>query len=544
MPTHSSSIVVDPTHVDSGEPPRTGTDAPAPQSEELYRQLFEHNPQPMWVYDLETLRFLTVNRAAVDTYGYAFADFLRMTIKDIRPAEDVPRLLDDVAAKDRADFARAGLWRHRRRDGSLLWVEIFSHYLTYGGRPARLVLAHDVTERKAIEEALRESEQRYRALFNQSPLGVLHFDRDLRVLAANSPLARAVGFTSADALTGFELTGLRDQRILPTLRQALAGERSLYEGPYRATHRDVHVWIAVHVSPITDTQGQVQGGIAVIEEITERKRAEARLAQQARALEQVNATLRQRTQQLEAALGARSRLYAAMNHELRTPISTIMLYNDLLISGAAGPLSPSQQESVEHAQRAAQHLLELVQDVLDLARIEAGRMDIIAEPVSMHELVQDLLDTFQPLVEQLDSSVRMTMPEPDCQVATDAKRVRQIVLNLLANALKFGEGKPISLGCARTPDGGVEIAVTDRGVGIAPEDMERIFDDFVQVGPHAQSGSGLGLSISRRLAELLGGSLSVRSERGQGSTFSLRLPPSPPAGADTRMNSMTMPGSA
>jgi PAS domain S-box-containing protein len=527
---------VDPTRLDPSPSPRPGSDAAASQSEELYRQLFEHNPQPMWVYEMESLRFLAVNRAAVEKYGYTADEFHQMTIKDIRPAEDMPKLLEEVAAKGTAAFDRTGLWRHRTRDGRLLWVEIFSHFLLYAGRPARLVLAHDVSERRAMEEALRESEQRYRALFDQSPLGVLHFDCELRVLAANRPLARAVGMSSPDEMKGFDLTRIRDTRVLPAFRQALAGERSLYEGPYHATHRDVHVWIAVHVSPIIDGSGTVQGGIAVIEEITRRKEAETRLAQQARALEQANTTLRQRTKQLETALGARNRLYAAMNHELRTPITAIMLYNDLLLSGATGPLSPAQQESVQHAQRAAQHLFELIQDVLDLARIEAGRIDIIAETVSIRELVQDLLDTFKPLVERCGSHIQLELPEPNHQVVTDAKRLRQIVLNLLSNALKFGEGRPIALRCTDIPGGGVEIAISDQGAGISAENLESIFEDFVQVGTPSEAGSGLGLSISRRLAELLGGSLHVESEPGRGSTFFLRLPSLPPGDPSRHIN--------
>jgi signal transduction histidine kinase len=132
------------------------------------------------------------------------------------------------------------------------------------------------------------------------------------------------------------------------------------------------------------------------------------------------------------------------------------------------------------------------------------------------------------LAEHRGSVIEMDLAEPEPRVATDARRVRQILLNLLSNALKFGGGRPVVLRCTSVPEGGAKIAITDRGRGIAPEDRERIFEDFVQVGDHRELGSGLGLSISQRLATLLGGTLEVESEPEKGSTFWLTLPPAPP----------------
>jgi PAS domain S-box-containing protein len=530
-------VAVPPDHASTGERAEDPPDRAASRDEErLYHSLFERNPLPMWVFDTESLRFLAVNPAAEEKYGYSASEFLRMSIEDIRPPEDIPRLRRTVAGASGAGIERAsGIWRHRARDGRILWVEIFSHAVTFGGRPARMVLSHDVSERIALEESLRESEHRYRALFDQSPLGVLYFDRDLRVLACNLPLAEALGFDSCDSLIGFDLASLQDQRVLPTLRQAAQGERSLYEGPYRATHRPVRAWIAAHVSPLFDDGGAVDGGVAIIEDITVRKLAEAKLARQARALEQVNQTLRQRTEQLEAALASRSRLYAAMNHELRTPISAIMLHNDLLLGGAVGELNRDQAQSVQYSQRAAEHLLELVQDMLDLARIEAGRLVIVREETSPRDLIEDLTATIRPLAEQRGSSLELRLPLSTPSVVTDPKRVRQIVLNLVSNALKFGAGHPVRVECEEAEGGGVTIAVSDQGRGIATADRERIFDDFVQVGDAAE-GSGLGLSISRRLATLLGGSLDVESEPGSGSTFRLRLPAEAPIVVDNALD--------
>ena len=168
------------------------------QSEEHYRILFHSNPHPMWVFDAETLRFLTVNDAATANYGYSEAEFLAMSIEDIRPLDEVPRLKEQLLRNPATTTTATGTWKHRRRDGTLIDVEVITHGLEYDGRPARLVLAHDVTRRLATERELRDSENRYRTLFEQIPDGVAHAGIDGRVLAANDAWLRMLGYTRED----------------------------------------------------------------------------------------------------------------------------------------------------------------------------------------------------------------------------------------------------------------------------------------------------------------------------------------------------------
>ena len=226
----------------------------------------------------------------------------------------------------------------------------------------------------------------------------------------------------------------------------------------------------------------------------------------------------------EAALAARSRFYAAMSHELRTPINAILGYNDLLLASVYGALSPKQAEGLEGAQRAARHLLELVNDVLDLSKIEAGKMDLVMEEVDVAALLEDLLATVRPLAAEHGSALSCDF-EPDLpRILTDPRRLRQILLNLLSNAIKYGQGGPVTVRCSATDAGGVRSEVVDRGKGIAAEDLPRIFEDFVQLDQASKGGTGLGLAISKRLADLLGGRLEAESELGVGSTFRLDLP--------------------
>ncbi|HEX2718538.1 MAG TPA: ATP-binding protein [Gemmatimonadaceae bacterium] len=288
-------------------------------------------------------------------------------------------------------------------------------------------------------------------------------------------------------------------------------------------------------------------------DVTERVRAEQELKTQAESLARTTAELRvandelqQRQLELERAMSARSRFYASMSHELRTPINAILGYSTLLLENIYGPLNEKQAEGIQRTHKAAKHLLELVNDVLDLSKIEAGKVDLKLQPVSFPDLLEDLFITVRPLADDRGSTLALEHEGGKRVIVTDPRRVRQILLNLLSNAIKFGQGKPIRVRSAAREDGGHEIEVIDQGIGIAPADLERIFDEFVQIGKgaHHQEGTGLGLPISKRLAELLHGSLEVESELGRGSCFRLVLPPDPDHKLDTEESARQAVGAA
>ena len=271
----------------------------------------------------------------------------------------------------------------------------------------------------------------------------------------------------------------------------------------------------------------------IARDVSERKRQEEALRQQAvslarttQELQSVNEQLQARQIELEAAMSARSRFYASMSHELRTPINAILGYSSLLLDNIYGPLTPEQARGIERANKAARHLLELVNDILDLSKIEAGKLELEIQPATFPALIQDLFVTVRPLADEHGSELALDYAgDKPVTLITDPRRVRQVLLNLLSNAIKFGEGKPITVRCQPLEDGGVEVDVTDRGIGIPSEDREKIFDEFVQLSqPNQHQGTGLGLPISRRLAKLLSGSLEVDSQPGEGSTFRLLLP--------------------
>jgi PAS domain S-box-containing protein len=380
------------------------------------------------------------------------------------------------------------------------------------------------------------------SLLEAVPDPIISVDASGCVLSWNPGAEQVLGYGRAEALGKrvSELLGAElqiDEALHETRRDEIRFRRKNGEAgigecivvPVDAAGR--RVW-AVMIHDLTEerrTQDLLESQAAELEaQAAEMEMQAVQLEEHTLQLERVNADLRQRTEELERAASTRSRFYASMSHELRTPINAIIGYNALVLDGIYGAVPEAQQKALERAQRAASHLLDLVNDVLDLAKIEAGRITLQVERVCAPALLTELLDTVRSLADQHGCEITIEGPGVDPEthcIRTDPRRVRQILLNLLSNAVKFGRGEAVTLGWRATEEGGLQFDVVDRGVGIAPEHLERIFEEFTQLETDSAGGTGLGLPISRRLAAVLGGSLTATSVVGEGSVFSLRLPP-------------------
>jgi PAS domain S-box-containing protein len=419
-----------------------------------------------------------------------------------------------------------------------VFVELYLQRRRLADQEQRL---HEV-ERQELElrhmRELLQSEARFRDIVGSAMDAIVAFDSDSKITLLNGAAERMFGATAATSI-GKQITDFfPEQTAIETVtsmcgtaeQQGKLPEQAPHAFMARRTNGETFP-LEASVSCLDSADGRTYTLIA--RDVSERVRHETALQRQAQSLAEsaeeltkLNEELHRRQLDLERAMTARSRFYASMSHELRTPINAVLGYSTLLLERIYGPLNDKQVEGIERTQKAARHLLELVNDVLDLSKIEAGKIDLRLQPVEFPALIEELFVTVRPLADAHGSTLSIESHGTDVmKVVSDPRRVRQILLNLLSNAIKFGNGHPITVVCDRTDDGGVSIEVSDQGDGISREDQEKIFHEFVQLGKtQLQDGTGLGLPISRRLAELLRGSLTVRSTVGEGSTFRLQLP--------------------
>jgi signal transduction histidine kinase/CheY-like chemotaxis protein len=283
-----------------------------------------------------------------------------------------------------------------------------------------------------------------------------------------------------------------------------------------------HVHFDATVSPIVDSDGECTHHVAVKRDITERLAAEARLRATNEELEQA------RDAALEASR-VKTQFLANMSHELRTPLNAIIGYSELLTEEAEDLDQDGLAQDAEKIRNAGRHLLGLINDILDLSKIEAGRFDLYTEPVDVQQLLDEVVATITPLARERGNRVILTNDLAHDAIETDPTRLKQILLNLLSNANKFTEEGTIELSTGIHPEdeGAFFLAVRDTGIGLEEEQLDGLFQPFVQADSSTTrkyGGTGLGLAISQRFAELLGGHIQVESRPNEGSTFTVRLP--------------------
>jgi PAS domain S-box-containing protein len=485
------------------------------QSEERYRLLFDSNPHPVWVYDLESLGILDVNQAAIRNYGYSRGEFLSLTIKDIRPPEDVPALLEDTRYTPK-DGEATGIWKHVKKNGAQIDVEITSHPLEYSGKDARLVVATDITTQKKAVEALRQSEERFRLLISEVvDYAILMLDPEGTVVSWNAGAERIKGYEAREIVGRnfscfYPAEDVERGKPARQLKIALEQGRVEDEG-WRVRKDGSRFWADVVITALHDATGRLRGFAKVTRDVTEQKRAQELMLHA--------------KEEAERASRFKDQFLSTMSHELRTPLNAVLGFSDLLAEERYGPLNDRQRRYVDHIHTGGKHLLRLVSDILDLSKIEAGRMELTREDVKLTSAFTEVISALYPLATK-KSQIILQSVDPDVWVHADAIRIKQILMNLTGNAIKFTQdGGQIKLSASVVEDQ-VLIEVRDNGPGIPPDQQQKIFEAFFRLaqGGNATEGTGLGLAITTRLVELHGSALRVKSEPGAGTCFYFVLP--------------------
>ena len=499
------------------------------QSEEQFRAMFEVAAIGIAQADPQTGRWLRVNQRMCAITGYSAAELLQMRVPEITHPEDRQKdweAFQQVVQGAAPDYHMEK--RYVRKDGSITWVNVNMTVIRdAAGQPARtMATIEDITERKRAEEALRESENKFRSYVERAPVAVLTSDLEGRFLDCNPAATTMLGYDVA-TLSGMSVFDIHPEEDRAVVRQALEGlaRCGRAEGEFRMRRRDGTItWGLLNVTSIGSGHA-----LGYCQDITKRKCAEEQLLAANARLEQAVVQAEGLVVRAEAANRAKSEFLANMSHEIRTPMTAILGFSDLL----ASPNLPyqEQREFLAGIQRNGKALLELISDILDLSRIEADRLTLERADCPLQQIIDDVLSVVQVRAEQkgLALEVDYAFPLPET-IHTDPVRLRQVLTNLIGNAVKFTDrgAVRITVRCTREADGHgqMQFAISDTGIGIPADKIDELFKPFTQVDGSATrryGGTGLGLAISRRLAKALGGDVEVASQVGKGSTFTLTI---------------------
>ncbi|RKZ65652.1 MAG: hypothetical protein DRQ48_11415, partial [Gammaproteobacteria bacterium] len=503
----------------------------------LMHAVLDHSPAAIHLKDLEG-RYLIVNRVWSERIGRVpEAEAIGATIHDFQP----PEVAEELEANDRS-VTEAGkalqCEEHVPQDDGIVHT-----YMTYkfpvaddNGKVFAIGgISSDISDRKQAELKLAKQKEYYETLIGNLNFPAFVIDADHKIVIWNKSCELLTGIQASEVIG----TNEHWRGFYPTERPCLADlvldkdfedVTTLYEThadhPFSPEGKRTQNWcpmptgknlyLDIDASPIFDEEGNVIAVIEVLSDITERKRLADELSES--------------KDQAEAANQAKSAFLANMSHELRTPMNAILGYSEMLMEEAEDLEQEDFIPDLKKIHQSGTHLLALINDVLDLSKIESGKMEAFAEEIDLDVLIDEVSATVHPLLEKNKNALAIERGEELGMAYQDKIKLRQNLFNLLSNAAKFTHEGTVTLHVKRAEQNGVDwltFAVSDTGIGIAEDKIDHVFKEFAQADDSTTrdyGGTGLGLAISQRFCHLLGGDLSVNSKLGEGSTFTIRIP--------------------
>ena len=492
----------------------------------------------------------TVNPAAEQMFGYTAAELVgrefSLLIPELdRQQHDGNGALEYYRASDEARancLGREVVGQHM--DGSTFPLEIAVSEMWLGGQRYFTGILRDISARKQAEEALLKAGALQNAIFNSANFSSIATDAKGVIQIFNVGAEHMLGYAAEDVVNKITPADISDPQEVIARAKALSEELATPIAPgfealifkasrgiediYELTYirKDSSRFPAVvSVTALRDPQNVIIGYLLIGVDNTARKRVEAERTLLDQALQDKNTELENAKSLAEKANLAKSDFLSSMSHELRTPLGAILGFAQLIESGTPAP-TPTQKRSVDQILKAGWYLLDLINEILDLALIESGKMSLSLEPVSLIEVMQECEVMIEPQAQKRDIRVTFAPFASSYYVNADETRVKQVLINLLSNAIKYNTvGGSVNVTCSEYRPNSVRISVRDTGAGLTPEQLEQLFQPFNRLGQKVDSkeGTGIGLVVSRRLVELMGGNIGVESTVGEGSLFWVEL---------------------
>lgn len=501
------------------------------KSEELFRKVFQYHAAIKIIIDPATGNIIDANEAAVHYYGWPYEQFTRMTIYDINtlPSEEVKMEMGKAMTRNRIHFE----FRHRRADGLVRDVEVFSSNIKVHGKDLLHSIIFDITERKQATEALKDNEQKYRELFERMSSGVAVYEavdngNNFLIKDFNHAGEKIERLNRKDVigkLVTEVFPGVRDFGLFDIFQKVWkSGESAFFPAAVYKDDRTPASWRESWIYKLPS--GEI---VAVYNDITERRRSEEELEKYRDHLEE---QIKTRTNELVrvkedavSANRAKSVFLSNMSHEIRTPLNAIIGFSQLLLRNNSLP--SADKDHIHTILLSGEHLLELINNILELSRIEAGHISFTKNTFSLKKFFSDIKMMFSDHAasKSIEFKISLSPDMPDF-ITTDEGKLRQILINLIGNAFKFTmEGSiTVSSRIGKTETGNIALIteVRDTGPGIKENDIGSLFRAFSQTEAGKKAGgTGLGLDISMQYAKLLGGDITVKSKPGKGSCFTV-----------------------